>query len=436
MPVNLSRLGSANSYDNALSNLSKRQTALSNLQENLTSGKRVVRPSDDPTAAAQAERSLMRLSRIATDQRALEVQRNTIASAESTLGDVVDALQQFRELVVSAGNGSHTPAERKTIANQLQGLREQILGYANRTDTNGQPLFGALASATVPFTGPTATAPDYTYNGLPGQTATSETAIVSSLDGESAFMHQPARDGAYNVTTSTIPVGRTLATGNVSVTDSSQVTRATYRITFGAVVPGATAGTSSTSYTIEEIPATGDLPTFPGPPYEVGPFTVPDYPSNKPVSVLIADQVGPPAITGMPGLSLTITGTPAAGDVITVDPNPSIFSVMDDAIRDIGGAINANAASQAVGQAIYNLDIGMNRVSAIRGQAGDLLNRADRITSNQESRSIQLEADRSRAEDLDMIKGVADFQNQQTGYQAALQSYAQVQKLSLFNYIS
>jgi len=65
-----------------------------------------------------------------------------------------------------------------------------------------------------------------------------------------------------------------------------------------------------------------------------------------------------------------------------------------------------------------------------------LLNRADRITSNQESRSIQLEADRSRAEDLDMIKGVADFQNQQTGYQAALQSYAQVQKLSLFNYIS
>jgi len=436
MPVNLSRLGSANAYDNALSNLSKRQTALSDLQENLTSGKRVVRPSDDPTAAAQAERSLMRLSRIATDQRALEMQRNTIASAESTLGDVVDALQQFRELVVSAGNGSHTPAERKTIANQLQGLREQILGYANRTDTNGQPLFGALASATVPFTGPTATAPDYTYNGLPGQTATSETAIVSSLDGESAFMHQPARDGAYNVTTSTIPVGRTLATGNVSVTDSSQVTRATYKITFGAVVPGATAGTSSTSYIIEEIPATGDLPTFPGPPYEVGPFTVPDYPSNKPVSVLIADQVGPPAITGMPGLSLTITGTPAAGDVITVDPNPSIFSVMDDAIRDIGGAINANAATQAVGQAIYNLDIGMNRVSAIRGQAGDLLNRADRITSNQESRSIQLEADRSRAEDLDMIKGVADFQNQQTGYQAALQSYAQVQKLSLFNYIS
>jgi len=442
MAVN--RLASANTYSNALGNLAQRQTALSDMQEKLTSGKKVVRASDDPTGAAQAERALTRIARIATDQRALEAQRNTIANAESTLGDVGNALQQFRELVVSAGNGTHTAAERATIANQLQGLREQILGYANRTDTNGQPLFGALASASVPFSGPSSTSPDYTFNGLAGQASTQETSIPGTLDGESAFMHQPSRDGVYNVSTSTIPTGRTLTTGNVTVTDSSKVTTATYKITFGPVTAGATAGTSSTSYTIEEIPAAGASPVWgtpnpPGPnlpPYTVGPFTVPDYPTGKAVSIPIADQAGPPAITGMPGLSLTITGTPAAGDVVTVDPRPSIFSVMDNAIRDIGSAANANAATQAVGQAIYNLDIGMNRVSAIRGQAGDLLNRADRITSGQETRSIQLEADRSRAEDMDMIKGVADFQSQQTAYQAALQSYAQVQKLSLFNYIS
>jgi flagellar hook-associated protein 3 FlgL len=63
------------------------------------------------------------------------------------------------------------------------------------------------------------------------------------------------------------------------------------------------------------------------------------------------------------------------------------------------------------------------------------LGRVDRISSNQEKRSIQLESDRSRAEDLDMVKGISDFNNLQTGYQAALQTYAQVQKLSLFNFI-
>ena len=87
-------------------------------------------------------------------------------------------------------------------------------------------------------------------------------------------------------------------------------------------------------------------------------------------------------------------------------------------------------------QALANIDKGLERLHNMRGYAGELLNRADRITGDQENRSIQLEADRSRAEDLDMIKGISEFQNAQVGYQAALQSYAQVQKLSLFNYIS
>ena len=128
--------------------------------------------------------------------------------------------------------------------------------------------------------------------------------------------------------------------------------------------------------------------------------------------------------------------SPAPGDTVTLAASPSIASVIDTAIRDIGGAANNNAASQAVGQALANIDKGLERLHNMRGYAGELLNRADRITGDQENRSIQLEADRSRAEDLDMIKGISEFQNAQVGYQAALQSYAQVQKLSLFNYIS
>src|SRR5450830_604515 len=148
--TSFSRLGSSNTYDNALFNLSNRQSSLSQMQENLTSGKKVVRASDDPTGAAQAERALNRISRIATDQRALESQRSAITMAESTLGDVTDTLQSFRELVVSAGNGTHTAAERQTIAGQLSGLRDQIFALSNRTDANGQPLFGALGSTAVP----------------------------------------------------------------------------------------------------------------------------------------------------------------------------------------------------------------------------------------------------------------------------------------------
>ena len=427
MAASFTRLGTANTYDNALRNLQTRQTALANLQENLTSGKRVVVASDDPTGAAQAERSLTRIARIASDQRALEAQRNSITAAESALGDVTDALQGFRELVVSAGNATFTPAERRSVALQLTGLRDQVFALSNRKDSNGLPLFGALGSALTPFVGPTAPPQDYTFNGLPGQTASSEVAIPSALDGDSAFMHQPARDGVYNVTvtsaTGPIPPSRALRTTNVTVTNPTLVNGSSYSIAFTAVDTTTVPGTTTVTYDVTETPNVG------------GPFTglTASYPT-----ILTGDKAGTGSIpiTAMPGLALTITGTPAVGDTTKVDTGRSIFSVLDDAIRDIGGAGNNNAASQAVSQALFNIDIGMDRVSSERGRAGDLLNRADRITTNQEKRSIQLEADRSRAEDLDMIKGISDFQNQQTGYQAALQSYAQVQKLSLFNYIS
>ena len=161
--TSFSRLGSANAYDNALRNLQNRQTSLSNLQENLTSGKKITSASDDPTGAAQAERAMNRIARISTDQRALEAQKNSIAAAEGTLGDITSALQNFRELVVSAGNGSHTAAERTTIAIALTGLRDQILTLANTKDSNGLPLFAALGSALKPFVGPQAAAPDYTF---------------------------------------------------------------------------------------------------------------------------------------------------------------------------------------------------------------------------------------------------------------------------------
>ena len=416
MSNSLYRVSTANQYDTALRNIGQRNTSLSNLQENLTSGKRVVRPSDDPVSAAQAERAINRLARIQTEQRALETQRNAIAQAESALGDAIGLMQNFRELTVSAGGGTLTPNDRATIANQLQGLREQIVEVANRKDTNGLPLLGALGSALAPFLGPLSTTPDYSFSGLPGQTSSTGVTIPGMLDGDSAFMFNPQRDGVYNAAVSSIPNTRQLTTSAVTPVDKSLVTGDNYTITFSAVGPGATPGTSTATYTLTNT-TTGAISA---------PVTVPDYPSDKPLTI---------AMTDVPGLSFTITGNPANGDTITLQPSPSIFSTLDSAIRDIRDAPNSNAAIQAVGQALANMDIGMERLHNMRGYAGELLNRADRITGDQEKRSIQLEGDRSRAEDLDMIKAISDFQNQQVGYEAALKSYAQVQKLSLFNFI-
>ena len=449
------RVGTANMYDNAIRNVSARQTSLVNLQENLTSGKRVVRASDDPVSAAQAERALTRISRIQTEQRALENQRNAIAQAESTMGDAISLVQEARQLMVSAGSGTLTSNDRATIANQLQSLRDQLTAVANRTDTNGIPLLGALGSAQSPFMGPLNSTPDYLFAGQAGQTASDGVTLPNTLDGDSAFMFDAKRDGSFHAaitpgtstvivpgaTTPSVPAmgqpNRALTTSAITVAEGTNFNKNpatglayTYSVSFSNVTLDPATNTLSATYNVSS--------TDPA-------FVPPAAQTLNPIKI---GEKGEFNINGLPpGMSMkvttlptkavdgTITLSPANGDTINISPQASVFSVIDKAIAEIKAAPNSNVAAQAIGQALANVDIGLERMSNIRSYAGELLNRADRITGDQEKRSVQLESDRSRAEDLDMIKGISDFQNQQTGYQAALQTYASVQKLSLFNYI-
>ena len=138
------------------------------------------------------------------------------------------------------------------------------------------------------------------------------------------------------------------------------------------------------------------------------------------------------------GISIVPKGTPANGDSLSIEPstNVSLFTVLDTAINSINNASNSNVLTHALGKALAEIDAGLSRLQSGRGQAGDLLNRADLIESNQIARTNQIQNDRSRAEDIDMVKGISDFQNQQTAYDAALKTYAQVQRLSLFTYMS
>ncbi len=413
MSTSLSRVSSASAHEQSLRNITARQTALASLQESLTSGKRITRPSDDPISSALAERAMTRISRIATDQRALESQRNAVTQAESALGEITTALQRFRELTVSAGNGAYSTAERKAIAVELQGLRDDIFAKANTRDTNGQPLFGGLGSAATPFVSPQqALATDYTFEGLPGQTGANVVSIPSMLDGESAFMLAATQN--FTVAATTQPTS-TLTSSQPTISDPSGLTGDTYTLTVTSIDNLSSPGNTILSYDVTgSVSGTVSYTSLP-------------YPTGQTVTAY-----------GLSGLSMTLTGSPVVGDSFTVTPGPSasLFLVLDTAIQGISGASSSQAAGVAVSDALGDIDIGLARISAVRSQAGELLNRADRITSNQEGRSIQLEADRSRAEDLDMIKGISDFNNQQTGYQAALQTYAQIQKLSLFNYIS
>lgn len=395
------RLGTANSFDNGLENLFKRQSQLSSLQEQLSSGKKVNRASDDPTAAAQAERAMTRLSRIDSDQRALETQRNAINKAESTLGDAIALVQNIRELAVAAGNASYTPADRTTIAQQMRAMREQLLTLANSTDSNGVPVFGGLGSAGAPFAD---LAAGVQFQGVAGQRAASATALPGTMNGQAIWMNVPSGNGTFKVGLNAANTG-TVWTDPGSVVSPAALTGNNYSIRFN-VVAGVT--------TYDVVNTTTSASVASGQPYTDG---------------------GPIQFDGM---SVIVHGTPQTGDAVDIAPSTqsNVFKLIDDTIASVDNTPGNNQLAQAVSLSLAQIDTGLQRLQSARGQAGDWLNRADSITSTQNANSITLEADKSRAVDLDMAKGFSDFNLAQTAYQAALQSYAQIQKLSLFNFIN
>ena len=190
------RISTATAFDSTVANLQRRQEALSEAQVQLTSGKRVLRPSDDPAAAAEVERALAAATRTEGQQRALNSARTSMALSESALGEAGNIMQKARELMVSGGNGSYTDAERKTVADNLRGLRNDLLAVANRSDGNGRYLFGGQGSDGKPMLDlPGGVA----YNGTSGSTqaATGE-AMPLSLDGRAVWLQapDPANPGA------------------------------------------------------------------------------------------------------------------------------------------------------------------------------------------------------------------------------------------------
>lgn len=403
------RIATSNQFDRTVAQLAQRQTELAQQQERLATGKRVLKASDDPVSATLAEASRNRESRIEADLRALNASRTSLQQAEAGLAESSDLMIKVRELMVSAGNGSYSDSERADIARQLEGLREQLLAVANRTDSNGRTLFGGLGGAAVPFVDlytPSGNA--VTFQGLRGQPAPGNTSLPQTLDGEAIWMRVPAGNGSFSLT---VPNnnGGNLNTSAGEIVDSTLTTGDDYRIDFALVA--------------------GEMQ-----------YTVTNVSTGTPV----AGQVGVPYVNGgtinFDGVSITLNGAPAAGDRVDMTANTGptdVFTVVQNAIDALrfDGPGEAGYRTQELSRAMSEMDTAHDRVLLARGRVGEWLNRADAQEQLMGERKNDLEIEQSNLTDLDMVKGISDFQKQQLALEAAIKSYAQVQRLSLFNQI-
>lgn len=306
------RISTQNTFERGLSTLQRRQGELAQLQEQMTSGKRVTKASDDPAAAARAERALATTLRTEADQRALDASRNATLQAESALGDATELLQQVREQMLAAGNASYSDQERKGLAQVIRGLREQMLSVANRGDGAGGYLFGGQGSNQLPFVD---TPGGVQFRGDGGALKTAHAQpLPLSVDGGRTWLQAPDPD------------------------------------------------------------------------------------------------------TGLDTLST--------------------FDLLDRIATELETPGRSNDQVAATVRAgVRGLDSVMNHLGSARSHLGESLNRADAVEVRLSQQALMAAADRSAAEDLDMVQAISDFQEQQSGYDAALKAYSMVQRLSLFDYV-
>ena len=128
-------------FDRATQQLGNVQGELAKTQEQLSTGKQIVKPSDAPDKASLVTRLESELGRQTSYQETLKSVQTRLQSEETALKNTSDVLVRVKELSVQAANDTLSPADRQSIALEISSLREQILSLANTQDTNGNYLF-------------------------------------------------------------------------------------------------------------------------------------------------------------------------------------------------------------------------------------------------------------------------------------------------------
>lgn len=381
--------------------LQKRQVEMAEAQERLTTGKRVHKASDDPAAAARAERALAGQMRAETSQRAVDASRTAMSLSETAMGDAIELLQQAREAMVAAGNASYSDQERANLAEKVKAIRNQLLSVANRTDGAGTFLFGGQGATTQPFVD---AAGGVSYRGISGERRTElATDLPLTVDGDGVFMTARTGNGVFQTSAGAGVTSAWIDNGQVS--DPAALTGSTYTLQF-SVSGGAT------TYAVLR--------------------------DGNPTAVTAAPYVAGRDIT-VDGMTFRISGAPANGNSFTVQPSTStlsVFDALDRAATQLATTGRSNAQiAQGNTDALRDIDQSMAQLQGTRAVAGEMLVRIDGETSRLADQKLANQIQRSNAEDLDMTEAISKFQNMQTGYDAALKSYSMVQRLSLFEYL-
>jgi flagellar hook-associated protein 3 FlgL len=406
------RISTNATFNAGTTQLNTLQSQIAKTQMQLSTNKRNLTAADDPIAAARALE--------VTQSQSMNTQFSTnrsnanasLSLVDKTLSDVTGQIQDIQSLIVTAGNGGYTLSDRQALATELEGRLTDMISMANTADGTGGYLFSGYKSTTQPFSQtPTGAA----YQGDQGQRTLqvgSSRKMATSETGSAIFEAIPTGNGKFTTAAAAANTGAGIISPG-SVVDSTAYTGHDYAIKFA--VTGTPAVTS---------------------------YTVTDNTASPPTDVLANQPYTEGATIAFGGMSMDIKGVPADGDSFSVEPSEkqSVFTTITDLIKTLrspaDGSSGKAALANKLNTASSNMKNALDNVLTVQASVGARMKEIDNLNSTGDDLDVQYQTTLGNLQDLDVVKAISLFAQQQQTLQAAQMSFKTMSGLSLFNYIS
>lgn len=438
------RVSTNNIFALGSASITERQADLVKLQQQLSTGKRVLTPSDDPVASAQILEVTQSRDRNTQFMLNGDDANSAVAMGETTLQSVVNLLQNVKQLAVNAGNPTLALSERSILQSELQARYQELLGLANSTDGSGLYLFSGYQGATRPFE---EVAPGVVaYFGDQGQRQVQispSRSLPVSDSGRDIFQRIKEGNGSFVTESPSSPLNT--GTGIISPgsvldpvkwkTAGANGMPANFTIKFfvdNSSVPAVT------TYDIQDntqgISLLTGSPLVPPPATPYGRVYQPN--ATIELNRLPTDPAGPAFDYGA---QFSIEGAPATGDTFTVRASKDVQ--LFDTLTNLSNTLVSNKTSTAQAAEYQNrlnlvmqgLDNALTNISSIQADIGARMNEIDSVKDSQSDLNLQYNTQLKDLGALDYAKAISDFSLTQTYLEAAQKTFMQTQKLSLFD---
>jgi flagellar hook-associated protein 3 FlgL len=411
------RVSTLQSFNKGLNSILDNQSQVNKTQQQVSTGRRVLTPADDPIAATK-------ILQLQQEQALREQYDKNMTGAEgrlnleeTQLAGITDYLIRIKELTVKAGDGSQTITDRQAIAAEVRELLGSTVDLMNAKDSGGEYLFGGFKGGTLPFqvndTG------RYDYAGDEGQRFLSigaSTTVATGDNGKNIFVDIEAANNTFNTQVSPLNQGTGIVNPGfvINEEDYADFYPEDLIITFN---PESAVSPASANFTVRQASDGRIVEGLKDQPYVGG------------EEIVVA------------GIGIKISGAPLAGDEFLVNSSEkqsltdTIFRLMDGLENLQDNPTDAATLDNLLEDTLNNITFAQSSISEVRSQVGARLNVVENTRSLAADVELVSKEVLSELSDVDFAEAVSRLSLESFLLETAQQSYAKIQNLSLFNQI-